>query len=321
MTALKNDERIAILLQSLGEDLADSVLERLTPDQLPAMKSAIQQLETIPPTDEEITDVLEEFNRFMEFALTNSRQLLDDADAAADSTEGEQPEFVSTGDPFSDLLQLHDYQLAGALRFETGATIAVVLNLLPPERVGEVMRQLPESVRQDAFLRLKRAPQLPPPLLTKIVQTTVDRASRLDQTAASDPDHVADEKTANLLRSMDRKTRTEMLEALQQAEPEVAERVKGMLFVFEDILRMADKSIQRLLSEVESSELATALKNADEEILNRITSNLSKRARATLLEEIEFLGTVSRDREIAARQAVCELLAKLDQAGDLEMME
>jgi flagellar motor switch protein FliG len=162
---------------------------------------------------------------------------------------------------------------------------------------------------------------LPKPLLTKIIQSTVERASRLDQNAASDPDHIADEKTANLLRAMDRTTRTAMLQALENAEPETAERVKGMLFVFDDILRIADKSIQRLLAEVESSELSAALKNAEESIVERITSNLSKRAKATLLEEIEYLGTVSSEREAEARKAVCDVFAKLDQAGDLEMME
>lgn len=315
-TGAKN-ERVAILLKSLGNNVATNVLGRLSPDRASNMESAINQLETLPPTEDEVTEVLEEFHRFMEFALANSKQVLDEEE----EEKATLAEFVSTGDPFADLQSLHDYQLAGALRSETGSTIAVVLSQLPDQRAGEVMRQLPDEVREEAFLRLQASPSLPKPLLSKIVQSTVERASRLDQNSASDPDHVADEKTARLLRAMDRKTRSEMLAALEKAQPEVSERVKGLLFVFEDLLRTTDKSIQRLLAEVEVAELATALKNAGEDIVDRVTSNLSKRAKATLLEEIEYLGTVSKERDAEARKAICDIFAQLDQAGELEMME
>lgn len=310
------DERVAILLKSLGDNVTNSVLDELPPGRASSLKSVIEQLEELPPDEDEITDVLEEFNRFMEFALTGSAG----ADGELDE-DAALEEFVLSDDPFDDLERLHDYQIAGALRAETGATIAVVLAQLSDERVGLVISQLPEEVREDAFLRLQSGPQLPRPLLTKIVQSTVERARHLDQSAASDPDHLADEKTAGLLRAMDRKTRSEMLAVLEKSQPEVAERVKGMLFVFEDLLRLVDKSIQRLLAEVEASELAAALKNSDEAILERITSNLSKRAKATLLEEIEYMDTVTPDREAEAKKAVCDVLAQLDQTGDLEMME
>ena len=314
------EERMAILLKSLGDGVANAVLEQVSPDRAATMQTALDRLETAPPPDDEVSDVLEEFNRFIEFAFANSSDLSLFGGNSEDKPD-ELAEFVSSGDPYEDLVALQDFQIAGALRYETGSTIAIVLGQLPSERVGEIIRQLPDTVREDAFLQLQAAVQLARPLLTKIIKTTVERASRLDQTAASDPDHVADEKTVSLLRSMDRKTRTEMLNVLEKAQPEVAERVKGMLFVFADILRLTDKSIQKLLAEVDSSELATTLKNADAEIIERITSNLSKRAKATLLEEVEYLDTVSSEEEAEAQKAICDVLAQLDQAGNLEMME
>lgn len=320
MEAEVGEERMAILLKSLGDGVADAVLKQISPDRASSMQTVLDRLEAAPPPDDDVSDVLEEFNRFIEFAFANSSDLSLFGGAANDESE-ELTEFVSSGDPFEDLAALQDYQIAGALRYETGPTIAIVLGQLPCERVGEIIRQLPDTVRDDAFLRLQTSVQLARPLLTKIIKSTVDRASRLDQTAASDPDHVADEKTVNLLRSMDRKTRTEMLNALEQAQPEVAERVKGMLFVFTDILRLTDKSIQKLLAEVDSTELATTLKNADPEIVERITSNLSKRAKLTLLEEVEYLDSVSSEEEAEAQKSICDVLAQLDQAGNLEMKE
>ena len=314
------NERFAILLKSLGDDFATAVLQRVSPEMATSMKSTIDGMEIEPPSEETITDVLEEFNRFMEFALANSRDLLESY-SEEELEEPAESQFVSSGDPFHDLEFLQDYQLAGALRNETGSTVAVVLSQLSDTRTASILGLLPENIRQDAFLRLQKSTQIPRPLLQNIVQSIVARASHLDRSAASDPDHVADEKTANLLRAMDRSTRTEMLTLIEKENPEEAERIKGMLFVFEDLRKFTDKSIQKLLSEVETSVLATVLKNADDELVDRVMSNLSKRAKASLLEEIEFLESVPAEQEAEAQKMICAIFAQLDEAGDLEMVE
>lgn len=319
MQAPTKDERIAILLACLGDGLTDSVMSQLSQEQAASMKKSLERLDNNPPDDEDITEVLDEFNRFMEFALVNSTELFDTEGGEAE--ESNFPEFISTGDAFEDLDSLKDYQIAGALRNETGPAIAVILGLLSDERISSVMQQIPDEVQESAFLTLQAGPPIAKPLLHRIVEGVVAKASLLDQSAASDPTSLADEKTASLLRAMDRKTRTAMLSALENNEPEVAARVKDLLFVFDDILRFTDKSIQRLLGEADTAELATALKNAEPAITERVTSNLSKRAKATLLEEIEFLDSVSSDREAEAQKAMCGLYSQLDQAGDLEMME
>ena len=120
---------------------------------------------------------------------------------------------------------------------------------------------------------------------------------------------------------MDRTNRQVMLQTLEEADPEKAQRIKDMLYVFTDLERVSDRSIQRLLGEVDSATLATALKNADETLVDRITHNLSKRARATLLEEIEFMGSVSAEQQAGAEKAICDVMSRLDNAGDLEMTE
>jgi len=318
MTVAVKDHRIAILLSSLGGEFTESVMRQLPAGEASALKLTIQRFESDPPSDEEFNDVLLEFNRFMDFVLSNDANAIGLGESASDETF---PKFVSTGDPFEDLLALEDYQIAGALRSESGSAIAIILTQLPDDRVSAIVQMIPEEVQEDAFLRLQSSPQIARPLLTRIVESVVAKASLLDQNAASDPTHLADEKTASLLRAMDRKTRTMMLGALENSSPEVAARVKDMLFMFEDILRFTDKSIQRLLTEVETAELATTLKNADPDIKDRITSNLSKRAKATLLEEIEFLDAVSPEQEEEAQKKICSVFAQLDQAGDLEMID
>lgn len=320
MASEDTNNRVAILLKSLGGDVTNGVLKQMSGDSASKMSSTMLQLDRIPPSDDEVNEVLEEFNRFMEFALSNSDEVLANSDRSSQPVS-ESPEFVSSGDPFEDLQNLQDYQIAGVLRNENGATSAIILSQLSTEKAGTIMALLPEAIKKVAFLRLQESPVFPPQLLDQVLKTTVERASRLDHTAASDPDNLADEKTATLLRSMDRSTRTEMFAVLEEEKPEVAERVKSLLFVFEDLLAITDKSIQKLLAEVEKSDLAIALKNAEPALVDRITSNLSKRAKAGLLEEIEFLETVTKDSEDEACQKVCDGLAKLDQAGDLNMIE
>lgn len=318
MSKVSTSERIAILLGSLGGNIKNDVLQQLPGNTATKMTSALERLEKIPPRDDEVTEVLEEFSRFMEFAISNSDSVLKATEAKAEPVAEE--EFVSSGDPALDLANLADYQIAGALRSETGATCAVVLSQLATDQVGKVMALLPADVRRTAFLQLQAKHPIPKPLLHQILQTIVASASRLDRTAASDPDHIADERTARQLRSMDRNTRTEMLKALESEQPEVAERVKGLLFVFDDLLLVTDKSIQKLLSEVETTVLATALKSASSDIIERMTSNLSKRARAGLLEEIEFLDDVPTETEQDARKSICDVMARLDEAGELSMI-
>ena len=324
MNTTTTDERIAILLQSLGKDVAENVLEQLATERVAAVRSRLTELEEEPPAAEEIDEVLDEFHRFLRFVLESGGTDQDEEETAA-GAETEQTastiHFEPSGDPFADLARLHSFQIAGALRDERPAAVAVILGCLPAERVGEVIQQLPEDVRKEVFLRIGSSPPTSRALLARMVQATVDKGCVLNRDAVSDPEDVADDKLAQMLRSMDRGNRQEMLLALEESDEEAAARIKNLLYMFEDLLNVTDRSIQKLLAEVDASTLAVALKNAEEDLVGKVTNNLSKRARATLLEEIEYLGMVTTDKQDEAEKAVCEVLARLDEAGDLEMME
>ncbi len=195
------------------------------------------------------------------------------------------------------------------------------MGCLPAERAGDVIQQLPQEIRKDVFLKINSPTTVPQTLLAQIVRATVENGCHLDLESTADPEQVADEKLAQVLRSMNRTNRQDMLQALDEADEETAVRVRNLLYVFTDLLVVTDRSIQKLLVGVDTSVLATALANAEQSLVDKITSNLSKRARATLLEEIEFLESVSSEQQEAAEKAICDVLSTLDQAGDLEMME
>ncbi len=126
---------------------------------------------------------------------------------------------------------------------------------------------------------------------------------------------------AGMLRCLEKTERTEVLTALDENEPETARRIKELLYQFEDLLRIHDRSIQKLLSEVDAKTLSVALKGATQEISEKVLNNLSKRAREALTEEMEFLGMVPIAQVREAQKALVDVIQRLDQAGELMMDE
>jgi flagellar motor switch protein FliG len=122
-----------------------------------------------------------------------------------------------------------------------------------------------------------------------------------------------------MLRLLDKPERMDILATLEQRDPETAAQVKDCLYQFEDLLLIADRSMQKLLSEIDSKSLAVALKGAPEEILAKVLNNLSKRARETLTEELEYLGAVPPGEIQQAQKVIVALIQRLDQAGELVM--
>ncbi len=328
MMPTEQEERFAALLSALGSDLTDSILADLPPDLQTRMRASLDSVDETSFSTEEIEEALEDFMRFFRFAMEQANQ--SPALKVVHPDEGEEmeeapanttvpPVFEPTDDAVADLERLKPYQIVGALRSENTQTIALVLNCLSPQKAGAALQQLPSKVRSDVFLKLRKPPAAPSGLIERIVRTTVDKGCMLNVDAVSDPEEESNRKLAELLRATGATERMQMLQALEEEDAESAAVIKGMLYLFEDLLQISDRSLQKILSEIDSGSLATALKGVDEPIVEKVMSNLSKRARATLAEEIEFLGSVKQAEQEVAQKAVCEAIARLDQSGDLEM--
>jgi flagellar motor switch protein FliG len=215
--------------------------------------------------------------------------------------------------------------LAEALQGEQTQTVALVLNTLPEERAGEVMQRLAPEVRREVPLRLSRLGSLGPELLGRLAEAVLLRAralerAKLEAPLGSGPDERVN-RMAGLMRALERTERLEALAALEEQEPEAAAKVRELLYQFEDLLRIQDRSIQKLLSEIDSKSLAQALKGAPEAIAAKVTGNLSNRAREAIQEEMELLGTVPASATRQAQKLVVDAIQRLDQAGELQMDE
>ena len=314
------EERIALLLGMLGPEVADPVLERLPDDKGARLRELLADVQSLPFDKSELTESVAEFMRFFNFAVEHLDEPEDETIEEPEEIEVDDPKkpFVSTGVPLEDLKRLKPAQIVGALQNESPRTIALVLDNLNAAKVGEALSMLPDAVRSDVFVQLRDPPKAPAPLFDRIVKTVVEKGCQLDVDRVVNQEDEVIEKLAELLRHVGQQQRNDMLQALTEQDEELANGIKKMLYLFEDISTLSDRTMQKLLGQVESDILCKSLKDASEEIVDNIMNNLSKRARATLTEELEYLANVKEDEIEEARRGVCDVMASLDAAGDLE---
>ena len=327
-----SDERVAILLRALEGELSQQILSALPDRRAGEIRKAMGELNEDDLEPEVVDDVLVDFERFLRFAMTQEASETpslriagtaedntdSDDDTAEDSAETRKTRpFEPSGDPVADLNRLRPFQIAKSLEREHPRTTALVMNQLQSDTAAQVLPLLPDEVRSDVFLQMNRSDTSPALLVERIVRTTVINALEFEEPEGEELD--ADERAAALLRSLEKSARKEMLAALEQDDAEMADRVRGLLYEFEDIRRLAPRSVQKLLGEFDLDTLSAALQGADTEIVEQVKTNLSRRARDRLIEEME-LASADGDAMAAARKQVAEAMGRLDQAGELKMV-
>ncbi len=316
-------EKAALLLYSLPPDSAEKVLAELGPARSERLRSELAKLrqEGEPPGD--VGDVVRELEELILQAdaappvAPTERQLA--AFRPPSDTEVSLPPLPS--DPVQALHALPPALLVAVLQGEQGHTIALVLNDLPAETAGEVLKQLTPEIRREVSVRLSRLQSSSPELLARIARVLVQKSQALSGKHNDNRAEARYEKLANMLRCLEKTERMGVLTALEENEPETATRIRELLYTFEDLLRVHDRSLQKLLAEIDSKTLSVALKGAKEAISEKLLANLSKRARETLKEEMEFVGMVPLPQIRQAQKMIVDVMQRLDQAGELMMSE
>lgn len=313
------EERVLTLLHLLDEDAAEEVFGCLDSDLAAQLRRQLAPLSANPPSPRKQQQVLDEFDLFFRFAVTTAPPKLRVHAPDADEEEGDEVPrpmkvYQPKGDPLVDLEKMNLYQLARALNEEQPRTVALLLNVITPQRTAELLSLFPED-RRDAIAReITTDPQAPELILRKIADTTVHRAMTFPAEPPKENDPI--QRMADVLRATEKSKRREILQAIEQEEPDRAARIQEALYRFEDLIELEDHHIQQILSRVDSATLSTALFGAEQEILDQIFKNLSKRARASLEEEISFQRHVPGPQLNAARELVVRAIAEVDQEAE-----
>lgn len=340
MAARTGIEKAALLLYRLPAETVEKVLAELGPARSQRLRPELEKLRRQEAAPEDLGEVVREFMELLRQPPPASppapggngeggepptpRQLAayhPPSDPEIDLPEPEPSLPPLPSDPVRALQVMPPDLLASVLHGEQAHTVSLVLDSLPPEKAGEILKQLTPELRRDVSVRLSRLNGSSPELLARIARALVQKSRSRGGKRGDNNGDAKYEKMASMLRCLEKAERVEVLAALEENEPETGRRVKELLYTFEDLLRIHDRSMQKLLSEIDSKTLSVALKGANEDISTKVMNNLSRRARETLLEEMEFLGMTPVAQVRQAQKALVDVIQRLDQAGELMMDE
>lgn len=318
---LKGIQKAAVLLITLGPEKSAAVFKHLKEEEIEQLTLEIANTRSVSPSDKE--RVLEEFydiclaqQYIAEGGIGYAKDLLEKAlgsDKAMDvitrltsSLQVRPFEFVRKTDPS---------QLLNFIQDEHNQTIALILSYLNPQQSALVLAALPPEKQADVARRIAQMDRTSPDVIKDVEDILERKLSSLvnqDYTIVGGVDAIV-----QILNSVDRTTEKHIMETLEIEETELAEDIRKKMFVFEDILSLDDRAIQRVLREVENNDLSIALKGAGEDVQEVIFSNLSKRLAVMIKEEMDYMGPIRLKDVEESQQKIVNIIRKLEDAGEI----
>lgn len=315
-------QKAAILLISLGSELSAKVFRYLRESEIEVLAKEIAMIRRVPP---EVRDeVLSEFKELClakryidEGGLEYAKDVLEKAVGLqkaleiirklVDSLQVRPFEFIRKTGPAELINFLHD---------EHPQTIALILSYLDPEKAAAVLGALEPRVQIDVAKRIATMDRTSPSVVAEVEKVLQRKMSSLVDREYTAPGGL--QTIVGMLNKVDRATEKLILENLEAEDPELAEEIKKRMFLFEDIVLLDDRSIQRVLREVDiEKDLPVALKGASEEVRKKIMKNLSTRAQENLKENLQYLGPVRLKQVEEAQQKIVSLIRRLEAEGEI----
>ncbi len=316
-------QKAAILMLALGEDQSAKLLSALHPDEIKEISSTMAQLGGVNASV--VEELCVEFSRTIgqQGSLTGSmasteRLLLRALPPDRASQIMEEIRGPAGRTMWDKLGNVNEEVLANYLKNEYPQTVAVVLSKVKPDHAGRVLTLLPDSFAIEVIMRMLRMESVQRDVLDGVEQTLRSEfMSNLSRTSRRD----SHEMMAEIFNSLDRQSEARFVTALEERNREAADRIKALMFTFDDLQRLTSVNVQTLLRSVEKDKLPVALKGASDKLRELFFSNLSERAGKMLREDMEALGPVKL-RDVDEAQAAIVALAKdLASQGVIEISE
>ena len=314
-------QKSAILLIALGPEKSSKIFKHLKEDEIEQLTLEIANTGSVSPQLKE--DILNEFYEvclaqqyLAEGGISYAKELLEKAlgeekakDVISKLTASLQVR------PFEFIRKTDPAQLLNFIQDEHPQTIALILSYLPAPMASQVVSALPPEKQADVAKRIATMDRTSPDVIKEVERVLERKLASLvnqDYTIIGGVDAIV-----QILNAVDRGTERHILETLEIEEPELADEIRRKMFVFEDILSLDDRAIQRVLRDVDNNDLAVALKNANEEVQNVIFNNLSKRLAAMIKEDMEFMGPVRLKDVEEAQQKIVNIVRKLEDSSEI----
>ena len=314
-------QKAAILLITLGPEKGAVVFKHLKEDEIEQLTLEIANTRSVTPAQKE--QVLNEFYEIClaqqyiaEGGIGYAKDLLQKAlgENKAQEVLGKLTASLQVR-PFEFIRKTEASQILNFIQDEHPQTIALILSYLSPQQAASIISSLTPDKQTDVAKRIAMMDRTSPDVIKEVENILEQKLASLvsqDYTIVGGVDSVVE-----VLNTVDRGTEKHIMENLEIEEPELADEIRKKMFVFEDILMLDDRSIQRVLREVENSELAVALKNANEEVQNVIFNNMSTRLVDMIKEDMEYMGPVRLKDVEEAQQKIVNIIRKLEDSAEI----
>ena len=319
---LNNKQKAAALMIALGPEAAARIFKNMRDEEVEGMTLEIARLGKI--SAEERRNVVAEFHEMCMAQEVISEGGIDQARKALEAAFGAEKAAEMVGKavmamqvlPFDFVKKTDPTQLLSFIQDEHPQTIALILSHLKPNQAAQVLSGLPQEQRAEVARRIAIMDRTPPEVIREIERVLERKLSSAVVTQSFSA--VGGVKSlVEVLNWVDRTTEKTILESLSENNPDLAEEVKKLMFVFEDIIMLDDASIQKVLREVDGKELALALKGISEEVQGRIYKNMTERAATMLKEDMEFMGPVRLRNVEEAQQRIVGVIRRLEEQGEI----
>ena len=314
-------EKAATLLITLGPEKSAKIFKHLKEEEIEQLTLEIANTSSVSPQTKE--KVLSEFYEIClaqqyiaEGGIGYAKELLEKAlgEEKAKDVIGKLTASLQVR-PFEFIRKTDPSQLLNFIQDEHPQTIALILSYLPASQASMVVSSLPPEKQADVARRIAQMDRTSPDVIKQVEKVLERKLSSLvnqDYTIVGGVDAIV-----SILNSVDRGTEKHIMETLEVEEPELADEIRKKMFVFEDILSLDDRAIQRVLRDVDNSDLALALKGATEEVQNVILNNLSKRLAVMIKEDMEYMGPVRMKDVEEAQQKIVNIIRKLEDSAEI----
>ena len=314
-------QKAAVLLITLGPERSSHIFKHLKEDEIEELTLEIANTRSITPQMKE--KIIEEFYQvclaqqyIAEGGIGYAKDLLEKAlgEDKAREVIGKLTASLQVK-PFEFIRKTDASQLLNFIQDEHPQTIALIMSYLSAAQSSMILSALPPERQADVAKRIALMDRTSPDVIKEVEKVLESKLSSLvnqDYTIIGGVDAVVD-----ILNSVDRGTEKHIMETLEIEEPELADEIRKKMFVFEDILLLDDRAIQRVLRDVENADLAVALKGSNEEVQNAIFNNLSKRLAVMIKEDMEFMGPVRMKDVEEAQQKIVNIIRKLEDSAEI----
>lgn len=314
-------QRAAILLISLGPERSAGIFKHLKEEEIEEMTLEIANIRSVTPQVKEAV-----INEFYELCLAQqyiaeggigyAKDLLEKALGSEKAMDviGKLTASLQVK-PFEFVRKTDATQLINFIQDEHPQTIALILSYLSPGQAALVMSALPPERQADVARRIAVMDRTSPDIIKEVEKVLESKLASLvnqDYTIIGGVDAVVE-----ILNTVDRGTERHIMETLEVEAPELAEEIRKKMFVFEDILLLDDRAIQRVLRDVENNDLTMAMKSTKDEVKEAIFNNMSKRLAVMIKEDMDFMGPVRMKDVEEAQQKIVNVIRKLEDAGEI----